>query len=110
MRRNQATIDKVFDDIRKLEPDIVLLQEVDEGVPRSRHDRQVDLFGDALQLPHRAFHSNVRLRAGHYGNASEIVRDALRLMEEREKEREIKLRALRKAAKTGFDAIDQETL
>jgi antitoxin ParD1/3/4 len=48
-----------------------------------------------------------RVASGEYGNASEIVRDALRLLDARDKEREFKLRALRKAAKTGFDDIDQ---
>ncbi len=50
-------------------PDILFLQEVDEDVPRSHHDRQVDLLGDALQLPHRVYQANVRLKQGHYGNA-----------------------------------------
>ena len=50
-------------------PDVVLLQEVDDGVPRSRRDRQVDLLGDALGLRHRAFQPNVELRTGLYGNA-----------------------------------------
>jgi endonuclease/exonuclease/phosphatase family metal-dependent hydrolase len=49
--------------------DVCLLQEVDEGVPRSRHDRQVDQLGDALGYPHRAFWPNHRLKVGHYGNA-----------------------------------------
>jgi endonuclease/exonuclease/phosphatase family metal-dependent hydrolase len=51
------------------QPDVVLLQEVDEGVPRSRHHRQVDLIGEELGLTHRAYQANVRLREGHYGNA-----------------------------------------
>jgi endonuclease/exonuclease/phosphatase family metal-dependent hydrolase len=52
------------------QPDLVLLQEVDDGCGRSRCDRQVDLFGRALGMPHRAFFPNVRVRGGGaYGNA-----------------------------------------
>ncbi len=48
-----------------------------------------------------------QISTGRYGNASEIVREALRLLERHEQEREAKLKALRHAAKTGFDEIDQ---
>ncbi|MCA9149025.1 MAG: endonuclease/exonuclease/phosphatase family protein, partial [Planctomycetales bacterium] len=58
--------ERIVDTLRHYEPDIVFLQEVDDGVPRSRGDRQVDTLGDALELPHRLFQRNVRLRQGHY--------------------------------------------
>lgn len=48
-----------------------------------------------------------QVASGRYSNASEIVRDALRLLQEREEEREMKLKALRRAAKVGFAQIDQ---
>ena len=48
-----------------------------------------------------------QVSSGRYSNASEIVRDALRLLEEQENLREAKLKAIRQAAKQGFDEIDQ---
>lgn len=50
--------------------DIVLLQEVDDGVPRSR---EIDLAGElaaSLGYPHLAVGHNVSLRKGRYGNAT----------------------------------------
>jgi endonuclease/exonuclease/phosphatase (EEP) superfamily protein YafD len=60
---------EVIEAIAHCAPDIVLLQEVDDGVPRSRRDRQVDRLADGLSLPHRAYQRNVILREGNYGNA-----------------------------------------
>jgi antitoxin ParD1/3/4 len=48
-----------------------------------------------------------QVSSGRYSNASEIVREALRLLEGQEQERHAKLKALRQAAKQGFDEIDQ---
>ncbi len=61
---------RIAETIRHYQPDVALLQEVDDGAKRSRHDCQVDMLADAIELPHRAYQRNVRLRTiGHYGNA-----------------------------------------
>lgn len=61
--------ERIIEVLRACEFDIAFLQEVDEGVPRSRFHRQIDLLGDALGIDHRAFFPNVKLKRGHYGNA-----------------------------------------
>jgi endonuclease/exonuclease/phosphatase family metal-dependent hydrolase len=61
---------RITEVLKHYDADLVLLQEVDDGVPRSGHDRQVDLIGDVLTYPHRAFGSNVCLKTGCYGNAT----------------------------------------
>ena len=61
--------ERIIETIAHCRPDIVFLQEVDDGVPRSRNHKQVDLIGDALDFHHRAFQRNVSLTRGHYGNA-----------------------------------------
>jgi len=61
--------ERVVETLRHYRPDIVLLQEVDDGVPRSRQHRQVNLIADALEMPYRAYQANVYLQTGSYGNA-----------------------------------------
>lgn len=50
--------------------DIVLLQEVDVGVPRSRGLDLAQELADRLGYPHHAVGLNVKLREGMYGNAT----------------------------------------
>jgi antitoxin ParD1/3/4 len=45
---------------------------------------------------------------GRYSSASEVLRDGLRLLEEREQLREIKLKALREAIQEGLDSRSYE--
>ena len=45
------------------------------------------------------------VKAGEYQNASEALRDALRALEQRRREDELKLKALRMQVKAGIDAI-----
>lgn len=61
--------ERIVTTLAKYNPDIVLLQEVDDGVPRSMRHRQVELFAEALNMKHQAFQRNVHLKKGHYGNA-----------------------------------------
>jgi endonuclease/exonuclease/phosphatase family metal-dependent hydrolase len=55
--------------IQHHDPDLVLLQEVAEGVPRARRDRQTEMLGEALGYPHCVFSPEVSLRRGRWGNA-----------------------------------------
>ena len=47
------------------------------------------------------------VNAGRYQNASEVLRDGLRLVEEREARNAARLEALRTAAQKGFEAVDR---
>jgi antitoxin ParD1/3/4 len=47
------------------------------------------------------------VETGDYQNASEVVRDALRLLQERQKEEKLKLQRLREAADVGLKAIER---
>lgn len=52
------------------DPDVVLLQEVDDGAPRSRELDLAKELAVALGFPHFAVGHNVSLRKGRYGNAT----------------------------------------
>src|SRR4029079_605985 len=60
---------RIVETIAHYQPDVALLQEVDDGVPRSHLHCQVDMLAEALALPHRGYQRNVALKIGHYGNA-----------------------------------------
>jgi endonuclease/exonuclease/phosphatase family metal-dependent hydrolase len=62
--------ERVISIIENHEPDIVLLQEVDDGVPRSRGMDLAQELAAALGYPHVAVGHNVTLRKGRYGNAT----------------------------------------
>jgi antitoxin ParD1/3/4 len=47
------------------------------------------------------------VKSGEYQNASEAIRDALRALQQRRKEDDLKLKALRRQIKAGVDALDR---
>lgn len=62
--------ERVAEVIRRLEPDVLLLQEVDANARRSNHDRQDELLGELVGMRYRTWFPNVDVRGGgHYGNA-----------------------------------------
>ena len=61
---------RIVEIVRHYAPDLVLLQEVDEGVPRSRELDLARTISDELEMPYRAVGHNVSLRKGRYGNAT----------------------------------------
>jgi antitoxin ParD1/3/4 len=47
------------------------------------------------------------VKSGEYQNASEAVRDALRVLRQRQREDALKLKALRTQIRAGVDALDR---
>ncbi len=47
------------------------------------------------------------IESGQFSNASEVVREGLRLLEQRQREDQAKLEWLRSAAQEGIDAIER---
>lgn len=62
--------ERIIEILKGHDADIVLLQEVDEGAPRSRELKLAKELADALDYPHYAMGHNVSLRKGWYGNAT----------------------------------------
>jgi endonuclease/exonuclease/phosphatase family metal-dependent hydrolase len=62
--------DRIVDILRHHDADIVLLQEVDRGVPRSDHVDLASLISRELNYTYRAVGMNVFLKRGRYGNAT----------------------------------------
>ncbi len=63
-------LERIIGILASHDPDVALLQEVDDGVPRSEHLNLAVELAFALGFPHLAVGHNVRLRRGRYGNAT----------------------------------------
>ncbi|MGL9619357.1 type II toxin-antitoxin system ParD family antitoxin [Bradyrhizobium sp. U531] len=50
------------------------------------------------------------VESGRYASASEVMREGLRLVEEREEQRKLKLQALREEIQKGFDSGPMEEI
>ena len=62
--------ERVANVMRALDADVLLLQEVDAGVPRSKGHHQVEVLGDLVGMRYRTWFPNVDVRGGgQYGNA-----------------------------------------
>ncbi|HUO87211.1 MAG TPA: endonuclease/exonuclease/phosphatase family protein [Thermoanaerobaculia bacterium] len=62
--------ERVIEVLRHYQANVVLLQEVDEGVPRSRELNLAREIAEAAEYPYFALGHNVSLRKGWYGNAT----------------------------------------
>lgn len=63
-------LERIAEIIAHHAPDIALLQEVDEGAPRSAHRNLARELAHSLDYPALAEGYNVTLRTGQYGNAT----------------------------------------
>lgn len=61
-------LSRIMDVIEHHKPDIAFLQEVDEGVKRTRNDRQIERLAETLGYPHYSYQTNVAVKEGFYGN------------------------------------------
>jgi antitoxin ParD1/3/4 len=59
-----------------------------------------------ILTPHHEGIVDALVRSGRYENASEVIREGLRLIEQQEAREAAKLEALREAARIGFDDLD----
>ena len=62
--------ERIAEILKHYDADIVMLQEVDEGAPRSRELNLAKELAQAAGYPHYALGHNVSLRRGRYGNAT----------------------------------------
>jgi len=61
---------RIIQILKNFDADVVMLQEVDEGVPRSNELNLAEVLATACDYPYFALSHNVTLKKGHYGNAT----------------------------------------
>ena len=62
-------LNRVVHALAQLEPDILLLQEVADNLPRSRFHDQVEILSSTLSMPHFVYGAQHQFSIGGYGNA-----------------------------------------
>src|SRR5438477_11751971 len=62
-------LERVVKVLHDLSPDLALLQEVSDDLPRSRFHDQAEMLSEALGMRHMAFHPEHRFNISGYGNA-----------------------------------------
>lgn len=62
--------ERIIEILKSFDADVVLLQEVDEGVPRSNELNLAQVLAESCDYPHHVLSHNVTLKKGHYGNAT----------------------------------------
>lgn len=62
-------LERIVEVLKGLAPDVALLQEVSDNLPRSRFHDQAEMLAAELGMPHLAFHPEHRFKVGGYGNA-----------------------------------------
>jgi endonuclease/exonuclease/phosphatase family metal-dependent hydrolase len=62
-------LERVIELLKAQTPDVALLQEVSDELPRSQYHDQAALLSEALQMPHIAYGPQHRFSVGGYGNA-----------------------------------------
>jgi antitoxin ParD1/3/4 len=78
-------------------PDILVVIEENADMPT----RNINLTTEQDAFVERV------IKSGEYQNASEAIRDALRVLQQKRREDSLKLKALRAQIKAGLDAIER---
>lgn len=67
-RDRRYRLERIIEVIELENPDLICLQEVDQHVPRSRHDDQPKILTRYFRAAAHLYQRNVHLRSGGYGN------------------------------------------